>query len=93
MADPVHKTFEMVTVAFGSLLEKFTDDVDISLDSYEAIFTEVLDMKRRAAKMVSKLQNFEQKQCRLDIIQEVLAMFIDDPDLLKMVITLKPKPS
>ena len=42
-------------------------------------------MKHATAKIVSKLQNFEQKQRRLDI--EILPAFTDDPDLLKKVIT------
>ena len=33
------------------------DDVGISFDSCQAIFTDVLDMKHAAAKIVSKLQN------------------------------------
>ena len=44
-------------------------------------------MKPTAAKIVPKLLNFEQKQCRMDIGQETLTTFNDDPDLLKKVIT------
>ena len=44
-------------------------------------------MKRAALKIVLKLLNFEQKQCRMDIAQEMLTTFNDDPDLLKKVIT------
>ena len=40
-------------------------------------------MKSAAAKIVSKLQNFEKKQCRM----EMLITFNDEPDLLKKVIT------
>ena len=53
----------------------------------QAIFTDVLGIKRAAAKIVPKLLNFKQKQCRMDIAQEMLTMFNDDPDLLKKVIT------
>ena len=42
-------------------------------------------MKR--AEIVSKCLNFEQKQRRIDIAQEILATFNDDPNLLKKVIT------
>ena len=52
-----------------------------------AIFTDVLGMKRAAAKIVSKLLNFEQKQYRMDIAQEMLTTFNNDPDLLKKAIT------
>ena len=43
--------------------------------------------KTCAAKIVSKLLNFEQKQHRMDIAQEMLTTFNDYPDLLKKVIT------
>ena len=39
---------------------KVTDDVGISLDLCQAIFTDVLGMKRATAKFVPKLLNFEQ---------------------------------
>ena len=44
-------------------------------------------MKHAAAKNVPKLLNFEQKQCCMDIAQEMLTTFNDDSDLLKNVIT------
>ena len=55
--------------------------------SCQAIFTNVLGIKHAAAKIFPKLQNFEQKQWCLDIAQEMLTTFNDDPDLLKRVIT------
>ena len=39
-------------------------------------------MKRAAAKIVPKLLNFE---LRMDIVQEMLTTFNEDPDLLKKV--------
>ena len=44
-------------------------------------------MKRAAAKSIPKLQNFQQKQRRMNIAQEMLTPFHDDPELLKKVIT------
>ena len=44
-------------------------------------------MNYRAAKIVSKLQIFVQKQVRMDIDQEMLTKFNNGPDLLKKVIT------
>ena len=44
-------------------------------------------MKHEAAKIVSKLLNFPQKQCRMNIAQEMLTTFNHDPDLLKKFIT------
>ena len=60
-------------------IKEVADDVGISFGSYQAIFTDVFGMKRSAAKIVSKLLNFEQKQR-----QEMLN---DDPHLLKKIIT------
>ena len=44
-------------------------------------------MKRAAAKIAPKLLNFEQKQRRMDIAQDMLTTFNDEPDLLKNVTT------
>ena len=44
-------------------------------------------MKRAAAKIVPKLLNLEQKQRRMDMAQEMLTTFNDDPDVLKKFIT------
>ena len=66
---------------------EIADDVGISFGSCQAIFTDVLGIKRAAAKIVPKLLNFEQKQRPKDLAQEMLATFNDDPDLLKKVIT------
>ena len=63
------------------------DDVGISFGSYQAILTNVFGMKRTAPKIVSKLLNFKQKQRRMDIAQEMLTAFNNDPDLLKKVTT------
>ena len=68
-------------------IREVADDVGISFGSCQLIFTDVLGMKQAAAKIVLKLLNFEQKQHRMDIAQEMLTTFNDDPDLLKNVIT------
>ena len=44
-------------------------------------------MKRAPANIVSKLLNFEQKQRRMNIVQEMLTTFSGDSYLLKKVIT------
>ena len=64
-----------------------TDDVGISIGSCQAILTDVLGMKRKAAKIVTKFLNLEYKQYRMDIAQEMLTMFNEDPELLKKFIT------
>ena len=68
-------------------IREIADDIGISFGSWQAIFTDILSMKRTAAKIVPKLQNFEQNQSRMDIAQVILTMFNDDADLLKKVIT------
>ena len=68
-------------------IREVADYVGISFGSCQAIFTADLGMKGTAAKIVSKLLNFEQKQRRLDIAQEMLTTFNDYPDLFKKVIT------
>ena len=47
------------------------DNIGMSLSN----FTDVLTMKRAAAKIVSKSLNFEQKQRHMDIAQEILTTF------------------
>ena len=68
-------------------IREFADNVGISCGSCQAILTDILGMKHAAAKIVPKLLNFEQKQCRMDIAQEMITTFNDDPDLLKKNIT------
>ena len=70
------------------IIREVADDVSISFGSYQAIVTDVLGMKHAATKIVLKWVNFERKQCRMDIAQEMLTTFNDDPDLLKKVITV-----
>ena len=63
-------------------ISEVADDVGIPFDSCQAIFTDVL-----VSKIVPKLLNFEQKQRRMDIAQEMLTKFNDDPDLLRKIKT------
>ena len=68
-------------------IKEVADDVGTQFGSCQVILTDVLGMKRVAAKIVSKLLNIEQKQRHLDIPQEMLTTFNDDPNLFKTVIT------
>ena len=79
-------------------IREVTDDIGISFRSCQAIFTNILGMKRAAAKIVPELLDFKQKQCCIDIAQEMLTQFNDDPDLVVanhgcMTMTLKSKPN
>ena len=68
-------------------IREVADDVCISFDSCQAIFTDVLGMKCAATNIVPKLLNWEQTQRRMDIAREMLTTFNDNKDLLKKVIT------
>ena len=68
-------------------IREVAEDVGISVGSCHAIFSDILELKRVAAKFVPKLLNFDQKTRRMTIAQEILNDVNDDPDLLKRVIT------
>ena len=68
-------------------IREVAEDVSISVGSCHAIFTDILGLKRVAAKFVPKLLNFDQKTRRMTIAQEMLNDVNGDPDLLKKVIT------
>ena len=68
-------------------VREFAEDLNISIGSCHSIFTNDLDMTRVAAKFVPKFHNFDQKQHRIDIVQEILVSVRDDPNLLQKVIT------
>jgi len=68
-------------------LRKVADEVNISYGSCEAIFTDILGLKRVAAKFILKLLNFEQKQNRKNIAEQMLAEVTNDPEMLKRIKT------
>ena len=76
-------------------MREVTDDVGISFGSCQAIFMNVLGIKRVVAKIVQELLNFDQKQRRIDIAQQMLTTFNDNLDLVTnngcISMTLKPK--
>ncbi|XP_018353100.1 PREDICTED: putative uncharacterized protein FLJ37770 [Trachymyrmex septentrionalis] len=84
--DNVEQVKKMILENRRITIREVADDVGISFGSCQEIFSDVLSMKRVAAKFVPKLLNFDQKQRRVDIAQE-LNEINNDPDLLKTVIT------
>ena len=68
-------------------VREVAEDLNISIGSCHSIFTNDLGMTRVAAKFVPKLLNFDQKQHRINIAQEILDSVRDDPNLLQRVIT------
>ena len=55
-------------------IREVVDDFGISFGPCLAIFTDVLGLKRAAAKIVKKLLNFRQKQRCIDNVQEMLTI-------------------
>ena len=68
-------------------IREAAEDVGISVGSYHAIFSDILSLKRVAAKFVPELLNFDQKTRRMTIAQEMLNDVNDDLDLLTKVVT------
>ena len=73
-------------------IREVAEDGGISVGSCHAIFSDILDLKRVAAKFVPKLLNFDHKTRRMTIAQEMLNDVNDDPDLLKKVVTALKTP-
>ena len=82
----VEKVKEMVMNDRRITITEVDDDV-ISIGSCHEIFSNVLGMKRVAAKFVPKLLNFEQKQTRMEVAQKSLNEVNDDVELRKRIIT------
>ncbi|XP_029665557.1 uncharacterized protein LOC115236955 [Formica exsecta] len=85
--DNVEKVKKIIMDNRRITIREVADDVGISFGSCQVIFSDVLGLRRVAAKFVLKLLNFDQEQCRMDIAQELLNEVNDDPELLKRVIT------
>lgn len=68
-------------------VREVAEDLNISIGSCHSILTNDLGMSRVAAKFVPKLLNFDQKQHRVNIAQEMLDSVRDDPNVLQRVIT------
>ena len=68
-------------------IREVADDFGISFSLCQTIFMDVLGMECAAAKIVTKLLNFEQNQRRMNIAQQMLTTFNDDLDLVKKIIT------
>lgn len=68
-------------------VREIAEDLNISTGSCHSIFTNDLGMRRVAAKFVPKLLNFDQKQNRINVANELLDSIRDEPNLLQKVIT------
>lgn len=68
-------------------IREMAEEFNISFGSCQQILTEKLQMRRVAAKFVPRLLTEEQKQHRVQVCQELLAMANDNENFLKQVIT------
>ena len=68
----LEKVKEMVMNDRLITIREVADDVSISIGSCNEIFSNVLGMKRVAAKFVPKLLNFEPKQRRMDMTSKLI---------------------
>lgn len=64
---------------------KAVEDVRISYGSCDVIFTDTLDHKPRVT--AKSVPNFEQKQNRKNIVEQITAEVTHDPEMLKYTIT------
>ena len=80
-------TTMLVWMIIEFTIRELANDVDTSFGLCLAIFTDVLGMKRKAAKIVPKLLNFKQIQRPMGIAHVMMTTFNDDPDLFKKAIT------
>jgi hypothetical protein len=64
-------------------IRKVTEDVGIWVSSCHVIFSDVLVIKHVVVKFDPKLLNFDHKNSRVSIAQELLNDISDHPDLLK----------
>ena len=78
---------EIVLKNRRSTIREVAEDVGISVGSCHDILSDVLSMRRVSAKFVPKLLNFDQKNRRMTIAQEMFNEVNEDPDFLKRVIT------
>ena len=61
-------------------IRRVSDDFGISFDLCQGIFTDALGIKSAIARIVPQLINCEQKQRRMNIAQEMLAIFNEESD-------------
>ncbi|XP_018360609.1 PREDICTED: putative uncharacterized protein FLJ37770 [Trachymyrmex cornetzi] len=83
----VKKVKEIVLANRRITIREVAEELRILYGSCEAIFINILGMKRVAAKFIPKILNFQQKQYRVELAKQMLADIANDPELLQRVIT------
>jgi predicted trehalose synthase len=68
-------------------IREFAEEVGISIGSVHSILTDDLAMCRVSTKSVLKLLTMQQKQLRLEVLQNMLDYAKSDPEFLNIVTT------
>jgi len=68
-------------------VQKIASQLDLTKDSVWNIITEDLGMHKVCAEMVPRLLNDDQKECCMQVYQDIIEHFQTEPDLLHRVIT------
>ncbi|UYV75070.1 hypothetical protein LAZ67_12002351 [Cordylochernes scorpioides] len=85
--EQINEVEKMILANRRIIVREVSEDLNISIGSCHSIFINDLGMRRVAAKFVPKLLNYDQKQHRMNIANEMLDSVRDDPNLLQRVIT------
>ncbi|UYV61216.1 hypothetical protein LAZ67_1003885 [Cordylochernes scorpioides] len=85
--EKINEVEKMILANRRITVREVDEDLNISIGSCHSIFINDLGMRRVAAKFVPKLLNYDQKQHRMNIANEMLDSVRDDPNLLQRVIT------
>ena len=85
--DHIDRVRAVIRVNRRLTVREVADEVGISIDSCLQIFTEKLQMRRVSAKFVPRLLTDDQKENRVEISQELLAIANGNENFLKNFIT------
>ncbi|UYV73875.1 hypothetical protein LAZ67_11001236 [Cordylochernes scorpioides] len=85
--EKINEVEKMILANRRITVREVAEDLNISIGSCHSIFINDLGMRRVAAKFVPKLFNYDQKQHRMNIANEMLDSVRDDPNLLQRIIT------
>ncbi|UYV72614.1 hypothetical protein LAZ67_10000060 [Cordylochernes scorpioides] len=85
--EKINEVEKMILANRRITVREVAEDLNISIGSCHSIFINDLGMRRVAAKFVPKLLNCDQKQHRMNIVNEMLDSVRDDPNLHQRVIT------
>ena len=85
--DNVERVKQVVCGDRRLTVRMIADELEINRDSVWKIITEDLGMRKICAKMMPKLLDYDQKERRVEVCQDILEHLQTEPDLLQRVIT------